>query len=125
MPYLVCFINPKKDVNFIAKFVNETFRFCLTILLNTSASEEETRLKEQCQSLLAVARKLFNNLDNLNDLLREVMLEARRLTNAERCSLFIVDPTDMQLVAKVFDGVVLEPDKEVRIPKHQGIAGLL
>lgn len=81
------------------------------------------RLKEQCLALLSVARKLFLNLGNLNDLLRQVMLEARRLTHAERCSLFLLDSNGLHLVAKVFDGVVLEPDKEVIMPKYQGIAG--
>lgn len=123
VPYLVCLINPQKDRDFLTKFVTETFRFSLAILLNTAAAEEEIRLKEQCLSLLAVARKLFSNLGDLNDLLREIMLEARRLTNAERCSLFLLDTENTQLVAKVFDGVVLESHKEVRIPKYQGIAG--
>lgn len=125
VPYLICFINPKKDRDFLTKFVTETFRFCLPVLINTMESEEEMRLKEQCMSLLAVARKLFSNLGNLNDLLREIMLEARRLTKAERCSLFLLDAHNSQLVAKVFDGVVLDADKEVRIPKYQGIAGNL
>lgn len=123
VPYLVCLINPEKDRDFITKFVSETFRFCLSILINTLVCEEEMRLKEQCLSLLSVARKFFLNLASLNDLLREVMLEARKLTHAERCSLFLLDSSNAELVAKVFDGVVLEPDKEVRIPKYQGIAG--
>lgn len=33
------------------------------------------------------------------------MAEARNLTNAERCSLFLLDPEQEDLVAKVFDGV--------------------
>lgn len=123
MPYLVCLVNPQKDRSYITKFVPETFRFALPILLNTMVAEEETRLKEQCLSLLAVARKLFSSLHDLHDLFREVMLEARRLTNAERCSVFLLDSNNAQLVAKVFDGVVLDADKEVRIPKYQGVAG--
>ena len=34
------------------------------------------------------------------------MAEARKLTNAERCSLFLLDTEQQDLVAKVFDGVV-------------------
>lgn len=34
------------------------------------------------------------------------MAEARKLTNAERCSLFLLDLEQQDLVAKVFDGVV-------------------
>ncbi|XP_022085012.1 cGMP-dependent 3',5'-cyclic phosphodiesterase-like isoform X8 [Acanthaster planci] len=54
-------------------------------------------------------------------LLREIMMEARNLTQAERCSLFLVE--NDELVAKVFDGHVLDEMGEVRIPITQGIAG--
>lgn len=33
------------------------------------------------------------------------MAEVRKLTNAERCSLFLLDPDQQDLVAKVFDGL--------------------
>jgi cGMP-dependent 3',5'-cyclic phosphodiesterase len=32
------------------------------------------------------------------------MVEARKLTNAERCSLFLLDSENDHLVAKIFDG---------------------
>ncbi|CAH2006329.1 unnamed protein product [Acanthoscelides obtectus] len=123
--YLICFLNSRKDTHYISSLVNETFRYCLAILLNTRECEEERRLKQQCQSLLTVARKLFSHLGDLSDLLKEIMSEARRLTNAERCSLFLLDPDHMHLVAKVFDGVSsAEKSQEVRIAKDQGIAAL-
>lgn len=122
--YLVCFVNPTKDNSYISKLVKETFKYCLMLLLNTRECEEERRLKHQCQTLLTVARKLFSHLGDLSDLLREIMSEARRLTNAERCSLFLLDPDHMHLVAKVFDGVSpVDRNHEVRIAKDQGIAG--
>lgn len=37
-------------------------------------------------------------------LLQEIMSEARSLTDAERCSLFLLDDEKKELVAKVFDG---------------------
>jgi GAF domain-containing protein len=43
-------------------------------------------------------------------LLRQIMSEARHLTEAERCSLFLVDEKNAQLVAKVFDG--FSPDEQ-------------
>jgi len=43
-------------------------------------------------------------LGDLTDLLREIMVEARKLTNAERCSLFLLDSEHDYLVAKIFDG---------------------
>ncbi|XP_012140531.1 cGMP-dependent 3',5'-cyclic phosphodiesterase isoform X2 [Megachile rotundata] len=104
--------------------VQECFRFCLGFLLNSLTCHEETRLKHQCQNLLAVSRKLFTHLGDFSDLLREIMAEVRNLTNAERCSLFLLDPDQQDLVAKVFDGIAMkESVKEMRIPIGQGIAG--
>ncbi|XP_033349474.1 cGMP-dependent 3',5'-cyclic phosphodiesterase-like isoform X1 [Bombus vosnesenskii] len=104
--------------------VQECFKFCLRFLLNSFKCYEETRLKHQCQKLLAVSRKLFLHLGDFSDLLREIMAEARNLTNAERCSLFLLDPDQQDLVAKVFDGIAMkESVKEMRIPIGQGIAG--
>ncbi|XP_055894409.1 uncharacterized protein LOC106057313 isoform X3 [Biomphalaria glabrata] len=64
--------------------------------------------------------------DDLTKLLREIMQEARNLTDAERCSVFLLDKDTDELVAMVFDGITAD-DKEVqgeiRLPKTQGIAG--
>ncbi|KAK3741003.1 hypothetical protein RRG08_005693 [Elysia crispata] len=63
---------------------------------------------------------------DLTKLLREIMQEARNLTDAERCSVFLIDKDTDELVAMVFDGITAD-DKEVqgeiRLPKTQGIAG--
>lgn len=102
-------------------------RFTLGHLLSSLHCYEETRIKQQCQNLLAVSRKLFTHLGmiinflniqiyifiylyfkfigDFSDLLREIMAEVRKLTNAERCSLFLLDPDQQDLVAKVFDGI--------------------
>ncbi len=49
----------------------------------------------------------------MSTLLRQIMSEARHLTEAERCSLFLVDERNEQLVAKVFDGFASDEDDEV------------
>lgn len=49
------------------------------------------------------------------------MVEAKNMTNAERCSLFLIDWETNELVSKVFDGD--EAAHEVRIEEGQGIAG--
>lgn len=120
---LVCLVKSKAEANKAMKYVRETFRFCLPLLLNTWNCQEEQRIKVQCQSLLAVARRLFSHLGDLDDLLREIMSEARRLTNSERCSLFLLDADHVHLVAKVFDGVKANENSVVKIAKDQGIAG--
>ena len=45
---------------------------------------------------------------DLTDLLKEIMTEARKLTKAERCSLFLLESEQQELVAKVFDGLPAE-----------------
>ncbi|KAF4517970.1 hypothetical protein B566_EDAN005337 [Ephemera danica] len=116
-----------EDLERLISLITECFCYTLGTLLNTLAYEEEKRLKIQCQSLLTVARNLFTHLDNISDLLREIMMEARKLTNAERCSLFLLDREHHELVAKVFDGIPAEAGNdnvpEIRIAENQGIAG--
>ncbi|XP_063983080.1 cGMP-dependent 3',5'-cyclic phosphodiesterase-like isoform X3 [Diachasmimorpha longicaudata] len=105
---VVCIIDYPNDKDIeenCTKIIEECFRYCLGLLLSTLRCQEETRLKLQCQDLLIVSRKLFMHLGDLPDLLREIMVKARKLTNAERCSLFLLDHEHHELVAKVFDGV--------------------
>ncbi|XP_036149504.1 cGMP-dependent 3',5'-cyclic phosphodiesterase isoform X2 [Monomorium pharaonis] len=121
---LVDYVDGDEARNTCTEIVQECFRFCLGYLLSSLRCYEETRVKQQCQDLLAVSRKLFTYLGDFSDLLREIMAEARKLTNAERCSLFLLDPDEQDLVAKVFDGISTgESISEMRIPIGQGIAG--
>ncbi|XP_022254452.1 cGMP-dependent 3',5'-cyclic phosphodiesterase-like isoform X2 [Limulus polyphemus] len=109
------------------EMVIECFSAVVPLLLMTQAYEEEKRLREQCQSLLTVAKNLFTHLDDVKLLLKEIMTEARNLTSAERCSLFLLDKEQNELIAKVFDGNLADDGSEnlseVRIPASQGIAG--
>lgn len=100
--------------------------FCYTssVLTSTLAYQQEQRLKFECQALLQVAKNLFTHLDDVSVLLKEIIAEARSLTNAEICSVFLWDRVTNELVAKVFDGgVVTDEETELRIPANQGIAG--
>ena len=50
------------------------------------------------------------------------------LTQAERCSVFLVDKMTNELVAKVFDGTLVDGEEiksgpEIRIPINKGVAG--
>ncbi|XP_054724267.1 cGMP-dependent 3',5'-cyclic phosphodiesterase-like [Uloborus diversus] len=125
---LVCLVNKESFCEEDEHFLNETFRCLSPLLSRARAYDEERRLREECQSLLTVARNLFTHLDDVTLLLREIMAQARHLTKAERCSLFLLDKERNELVAKVFDGHVAEDGTEqasveVRIPANQGIAG--
>ncbi|XP_077518864.1 cGMP-dependent 3',5'-cyclic phosphodiesterase-like isoform X3 [Amblyomma americanum] len=127
---LPCVVNKTNGKDFTKRdeaVVRECFQCITPCLLKTTAYEEERRLREECQSLLTVAKNLFTHLDDVTVLLREIMADARKLTKAERCSLFLLDKEQNELVAKVFDGHVAEDGSEsmteVRIPADQGIAG--
>lgn len=126
---LTCLMNKKNSSRFLdddRRIVTNCFQYTVNILLSTVAFEKERRLKCQCQSLLTVAKNLFTHLDNVTVLLREIMDEARNLTKAEKCSLFLVDQQQQELVAKVFDGNATDEELsgfDVRLPISQGIAG--
>lgn len=40
-------------------------RYCLGIVLNTFAYEEEKQMRLQCQSMLAIAKNIFSHLGKL------------------------------------------------------------
>jgi len=128
---LVCLANKARGEQFDSRdvaIVKECFQVTVGVLQTSLALEEELSLKAQLQKLLTVAKNLFTHLGDVTVLLRQIMAEARRLTQAERCSLFLVDRKQRELVAKVFDGNMLpdgtvEQQPEVRLPLGTGIAG--
>ncbi|XP_073673703.1 cGMP-dependent 3',5'-cyclic phosphodiesterase isoform X2 [Garra rufa] len=104
--------------------IQHCFCYTSTVLTSTLAFQKEQKLKFECQALLQVAKNLFTHLDDVSVLLQEIIVEARNLSNAEICSVFLLDRVSHELVAKVFDGgVVSDEEKEFRIPADQGIAG--
>ncbi|KAJ8347833.1 hypothetical protein SKAU_G00264220 [Synaphobranchus kaupii] len=104
--------------------IQHCFHYTSSVLTSTLAFQKEQKLKSECQALLQVAKNLFTHLDDVSVLLQEIIVEARNLSNAEICSVFLLDSVSHELVAKVFDGgVVNEDEKEFRIPADQGIAG--
>ncbi|CAL1538224.1 unnamed protein product, partial [Lymnaea stagnalis] len=136
---LACMVNKCNHEQFnqedIAAIL-QCFKYTAAVLNSTLAFQNERKLKNQTQSLLLVARKLFTRLDDLTKLLREIMQEARNLTDAERCSVFLLDKDSDELVAMVFDGITADDKEsvlmyfflcqvqgEIRLPKTQGIAG--
>lgn len=108
------------------QIVCHCFTYTAPVLHSTIAVQNERKIKNQTQVLLQVARNLFTHLDDLTKLLSEIMQEARNLTKAERCSVFLLDKESNELIAKVFDGDIRnnkQISSEVRIPATQGIAG--
>ncbi|CAI8024409.1 cGMP-dependent 3',5'-cyclic phosphodiesterase [Geodia barretti] len=99
-------------------------RFSSTLLANTLAYQREMLLRKHNVALLEMARNLFSSVSDQDKLLRAVMNEAKKLTNAERCSVFLLDLQGHELVASVFDGAV-PAQSPFRIAVGQGIAGFV
>ncbi|XP_066923302.1 cGMP-dependent 3',5'-cyclic phosphodiesterase-like [Clytia hemisphaerica] len=96
---------------------------CRHIVCNALDWKSQLIIQRQNESLLEISKTLFSHLDDVSILLHKIMEEARNLTNAERCSLFLVDHNRGELIAKVFDGIESENSSEIRIPITNGIAG--
>ncbi|KAF0309756.1 cGMP-dependent 3',5'-cyclic phosphodiesterase [Amphibalanus amphitrite] len=93
-------------------------------LMHAVTSAEAQRVQLQCRSLLRVAQSIFRHIGDVTVLLRDIMTQARNLTGAERCSLFLVDKRTNELVAKVFDVADdAEQIEEIRLPMVTGIVG--
>ncbi|XP_064837602.1 cGMP-dependent 3',5'-cyclic phosphodiesterase-like [Oncorhynchus masou masou] len=124
---LACAFNKKgadRHTELDEHIVQHCFRYTSSVLTSTLAFQKEQRLKYECQALLQVAKNLFTHLDDVSVLLKEIIAEARSLTSAEICSVFLLDSVSQELVAKVFNGgVVIDEETELRIPADQGIAG--
>ncbi|KAI1893965.1 hypothetical protein AGOR_G00129090 [Albula goreensis] len=124
---LACTFNKKGGQRYTEadeRKIQHCFCYTSTVLTSTLAFQKEQKLKFECQALLQVAKNLFTHLDDVSVLLQEIIIEARNLSNAEICSVFLLDRLSHELVAKVFDGgVVNDDEKEFRIPADQGIAG--
>ncbi|MGI5860703.1 MAG: GAF domain-containing protein [Myxococcales bacterium] len=71
-------------------------------------------------ALLAIGRAIGSTLD-LDEVLRLVIDHTSRLLQAERSSLFLVDPARREVWSKVMQGV--EGIQEFRMPLGEGIAG--
>ncbi len=73
---------------------------------------------ERLSSLLNVAQSLSNVMD-IDELLFKIMEVVRHQLNADRCTVFLVDPDRNELWSKVAHGL----KNEIRIPIGKGIAG--
>ncbi|NXA38103.1 PDE2A phosphodiesterase, partial [Eudromia elegans] len=132
--------------------IQHCFCYTSTVLTSTLAFQKEQKLKCECQqhAQAGLLRTLLPAADDVSVLLQEIITEARNLSNAEICSVFLLDRLSHELVAKVFDGGVVDDEVswpwtvtgtagvwacsepgvplglqsyEIRIPADQGIAG--
>ncbi|XP_064626928.1 probable 3',5'-cyclic phosphodiesterase pde-5 isoform X4 [Lineus longissimus] len=81
--------------------------------------------------LLAVTKSIFQDIVSMDMVIMKIMNYAKTLVNADRASLFLLDPHSQELYARIFDtGNIdeseeagLQCDKEIRFPMDKGIAG--
>jgi GAF domain-containing protein len=64
------------------------------------SSTDKTTLRNHLQSLLQVSKRLSSTL-SLNTLIQTIMIEAKRVLNADRCTLFLIDKENNELYAKL------------------------
>ncbi|XP_042627677.1 cGMP-dependent 3',5'-cyclic phosphodiesterase-like [Cyprinus carpio] len=102
--------------------IQHCFCYTSTVLTSTLAFQKEQKLKFECQALLQVAKNPLHtpSVNDVSVLLQEIIIEARNLSNAEICSVFLLDHFSHELVAKVFDGGVVNDD-EVCIKSHAAL----
>ncbi|NXI95664.1 PDE2A phosphodiesterase, partial [Psophia crepitans] len=104
--------------------IQHCFCYTSTVLTSTLAFQKEQKLKCECQALLQVAKNLFTHLGRCR--LQGAAHARAPLREHARCCAhpFLLDRLSHELVAKVFDGGVVDDESyEIRIPADQGIAG--
>ncbi|CAH2232670.1 jg5295 [Pararge aegeria aegeria] len=120
---IVCVVAPKVLEENAAHLIYECFLFAWPVLKKTIQLEYECTLKQKCQQLLRVARRLFTQVASLETLLQIAMEQAKLLTKAEYCSVMLVDLDRMELVKSSRQTLTDDPVPENRFPMHIGIAG--
>jgi adenylate cyclase len=86
-------------------------------LNNSILYETVVNRQKEVQTLLEVGASLSGTLE-LVELMQIIMRKAREITDAERSTLFLIDPETGELWSKVAEGTA-----EIRVPRGQGIAG--
>ncbi len=86
---------------------------------NTLLNEELRKRIETSEILLNVMHEVASELE-IDPLLRAIVEQTSEAMNAERCTLFLVDPKTGGLWSKVAQG---EEMNEIRVPRGKGIAG--
>ncbi|XP_039751593.1 cGMP-dependent 3',5'-cyclic phosphodiesterase-like [Pararge aegeria] len=120
---IVCVVAPKVLEENAAHLIYECFLFAWPVLKKTIQLEYECTLKQKCQQLLRVARRLFTQVASLETLLQIAMEQAKLLTKAEYCSVMLVDLDRMELVKSSRQTLTDDPVPENRFSMHIGIAG--
>lgn len=126
--YVITLRGPKKNSIFTSADENELKKIGPFLVLALSNAESHTQFYDEFQrtrveqegmtALLEVAEILSSMLD-LEKLVSTIMEKGRSLTNADRCSLFLVNEAGDRLITSFQRGL----DDSIDIPINKGIAG--
>ncbi|XP_052739324.1 cGMP-dependent 3',5'-cyclic phosphodiesterase-like [Bicyclus anynana] len=120
---IVCVVAPKLLEENAVHLLSECFLFAWPVLKKAIQLDYECALKQKCQQLLRVARRLFTQVASLDTLLQIAMEQAKLLTRAEYCSVMLVDMDRMELVKNTSRTQTDDSVTENRFPMNKGIAG--
>ncbi|KAJ2950181.1 hypothetical protein O0L34_g11539 [Tuta absoluta] len=129
---IVCVAAPQMQEETVGEIIYECFMFAWPTLKKSIQYEFECTLKQKCQEILKVAKKLFTQIASLETLLQIAMEQAKGLTKAGHCSVKLVDFDSMELVEAPIYEKGYQPAKplqdqdqavERRFPMNRGIVG--
>ncbi|XP_022814516.1 cGMP-dependent 3',5'-cyclic phosphodiesterase-like [Spodoptera litura] len=118
---IFCIVAPKTEESSVPVIIYECGLFVWPTLKKTIALEYENTLKVKCQQLLRVAKRLFTQVASLDTLLKIAMGQAKQLTKAEQCIVWLVDVDNMQLYESC--STYKDESSGRRFPLGMGIAG--
>ncbi|XP_022238446.1 cAMP and cAMP-inhibited cGMP 3',5'-cyclic phosphodiesterase 10A-like [Limulus polyphemus] len=89
------------------------------------AMENMKRQYELSDFMLEFTGLLLNDLGVVRKIISKILLHARRLVDADRTTLFMLDNEKQELIAEYFSegGDMIKYNKEIRVPLGKGIAG--
>ena len=106
------------------KEVFDQFAPSIRLILESSRSfYKATQRQRAAAALMTATQSLSQSSLDLEDTLKRVMDEAKKLMNADRSTLWLLDVDNNQLWTKIqiADGSL----REIRIPRNAGFAGLV
>lgn len=112
------------------EIVNSYLAWGSIAIHHAEISKQMQKQKDLNSFLLNVVRSIFDEVSTMDVVIEKIMAFAKRLVNADRCALFMVDAKSNELYANLFDegdedglGYKFRNGAEIRFPINKGIAG--
>ncbi|KAL9969158.1 hypothetical protein ACROYT_G021335 [Oculina patagonica] len=112
------------------EIVNSYLAWGSIAIHHAEISKQMQKQKDLNSFLLNVVRSIFDEVSTMDVVIEKIMAFAKRLVNADRCALFMLDTKSEELYANLFDegdedgsGYKFRNGAEIRFPIKKGIAG--